>query len=54
MCVFFVNYVTSLFGGREVTFQEESQASQCSGSLHNLPALQERGPDPGETLGGLL
>ena len=52
--MFFVNYVNSRFGGGEVTVQEESRASQCSGSVHNLPVLQERGPDPGGKLGGLL
>lgn len=50
----FVNYMTSLFGGGEIMVQEESRAGHCSGSLHNLPVLQEGGPDPGELLGGLL
>jgi len=52
MGLFFVSYVTSLFGERGVTVEGESRAGQCSGSLHNLPVLQKRGPDPGENLGG--
>lgn len=35
--------MTALFGGKEVTVQEESQAAQCSGSSHDVPALQEKG-----------
>lgn len=49
-----MNYVISVFGRREVKVLEESSGSQCSGSLQNLPVFQERGPDPGEKLGGLL
>lgn len=44
MCVLSVNYMTSLFGGREAVTQEEGQAGQRSRSSHT--SLFSRRGDP--------